>query len=235
MRKRDLKLYFLCFYFTEHSAQSPVHRQRHLNQRHLANFLLNHHVHLPSQSHLVPLFEHAMKLARQDNDYPINRFYHEASLLLISQILAALTDVVFSSKMEYSEYLHRNKIVEFIEQNLHKPLRIADLATACGMSERNLRRKWKNWSTCSLSDEINRRRIERACQLLLLPDISIADVGHQVGIYDPAQFSRLFKKIKKNPPGTFRRQYLNNLEGLQAGQRPFQTDYLEETSKEHFR
>ena len=160
-------------------------------------------------------------------------FYHEASLLLISQIFAALTDMTSSSEEEYSEHLHRNKIVEFIEHRLHQPLRIAELAQACGMSERNLRRKWKNWSARTLTDGINRRRVERACQLLLLPDISVADVGYQVGIRDPAQFSRLFKKRKKRSPGSYRRQYLQKIPGVVSGQRPFRTEFLDGGMKEH--
>jgi len=168
-----------------------------------------------------------MKLMRQDSEYPKNRFYHEASLLLISQILAALTNMASSSEAEYSDRLHINRIVEFIEQRLHQPLRIAELARACSMSERTLRRKWNNWSTRTLSDEINHRRIERACQLLLLRDISIADVGFQVGIHDPAQFSRLFKKFKECPPGLYRRRHLDNIPGVLSEHKPFQTEYLE--------
>jgi AraC-like DNA-binding protein len=232
-RRRDLTLYFLCFCITKHSAKLRTQPQVPLSQRSLANFLINHHIHLPSQSHMVPLFEHAMKLMRQDGEYPKNRFYHEATLLLVSQILAALTDMASSSDAEYSEHLHRNRIVEFIEQRLHQPLRIAEIAQTCGMSERNLRRKWNNWSTHTLSDEINRRRIERACQLLLLRDISIADVGYQVGICDPAQFSRVFKKIKKCSPGAFRSQHLDNVPGVLSTHRPFQTEYLEGGTKEH--
>jgi len=156
-------------------------------------------------------------------------------MLLINQIIAALTDMTISSNKMYSEYLHRKKIVEFIEQHLHRPLRITDLAQACGMSERNLRRKWKNWSRRTLSDEINHRRMQRACQLLLVPDISIAEVGYQVGIDDPAQFSRQFKKVKNIPPSLYRRQFLEHKPGFQSRQRPFQTDYLEENPEEHLR
>lgn len=234
LRSRDLTLYFLCFYITRHSTESRVSRQTQLNQSHLTNFPLNHHIHLPSQSHLIPLFEHAMKLMRQDSKYPKNKFYHEASLLLISQILAALTNMASSSEAEYSEHLYRNRIVEFIEQRLHEPIRIGDLAQACGMSERNLRRKWNCWSAHTLTDEIQLRRIERACQLLLLPDISIADVGYQVGIGDPAQFSRLFKKMKDCSPRAFRHRHLDNIPGVVPQHRPFQTEYLEGGTKEHY-
>ena len=64
------------------------------------------------------------------------------------------------------------------------------------MSERTLRRRWKNAGGPSLTDAINHRRVARASHLLLLPDISIAEAGYQVGIESPAQFSRLFRNVK---------------------------------------
>ena len=225
LRSRDLCLYFLGFYVTRHLERRRVSPQPQLLQSSLENFLVSHNQYLSAQWHLIPLFEHAMKLAIQQTQPLDNQFYNEASLLLINQILAAFAGES-ASTVDYSEQMHRKKIVEHIEQGLHKPLRVAELARACGMSERNLRRKWKNWSTRSLSDEINVRRVERACQLLLLPDISVADVGYQVGIRDPAQFSRLFKKIKHQAPGAYRRLHMNNISSEVADSKPFQTEYL---------
>ena len=225
LRSRNLELFFLCFYITRHTDKSRVSQQLQVNQGYLANFLLDHQLHLPSQSHLVPLFEHAMKLMRLEPEYPKNRFYHEATLFLINQVLAALTSMS-SSRADFRAQQHRNRIVEMIEEELHQTLRIAQLAKACGMSERTLRRKWNKWSTRSLSEEINHRRVERACQLLLLPDISIANVGYQVGIGDPAQFSRLFKKMKDCSPGAYRRRHLDNIPGVISKHKPFETEYL---------
>lgn len=228
----DLVLYFLCFFITRHADESRATRQLQLDQGHLHSFLTQHLHHLPEQSHLVPLFEHTMKLMRQKPEYPNNRFYHEATLLLISQVITALGNNITSSRAEYSEQLHHARVVDLIEQKLNQPLRITELAKECGMSERNLRRKWQNWSTRSLLEEINYRRIERACQLLLLPDISVADAGYQVGVRDPAQFSRLFKKIKKCSPGAYRRLHLGNIPGPEPVHQPFQTEFLVDDNSE---
>ena len=227
LQSRDLKLFFFCFYLTRHVDESHVSPQAQLNQSQLSNFLIDHLVHIPAQSHLTSLFEHAMKLMQQKPAWPKNPFYHEATLLLLGQIVSALTETSCSTEAEYTAQIQRRRIGDLIEQRLHEPLRVVDLARACGMSERSLRRKWRECSDHLLLDEISQRRVERACQLLLLPDISIADVGHQVGVPDPAQFSRLFKKIKSCTPRSYRHMHLDHVPGIVPENRPFQTEYLE--------
>ena len=233
LESRDLKLYFLTLNITRTREPAATKRRTQLSQRLLADFLLNHRVHLRGQSHLVPLFEHAAKLVGRDTNYQQDRYYHEASLLLLRQIVSALTDSALLSEEEYSDHVQKIKIVELIENRLDQPLRITELARACRMSERTLRRKWKNWSTCTLTEEINRRRIERARHLLLLPDIAIADVGYQVGVPSAAQFSRLFKETKKMTPKAYRRRYLDKVPCGLSGQLPYKTEFLDGETTEH--
>jgi AraC family transcriptional activator of pobA len=95
------------------------------------------------------------------------------------------------------------------------------------MSERTLRRKWQNSSGSSLTYEINYRRIVRASHLLLLPDMSIAEVGYQVGIESPAQFSRMFRGMKGLTPKDYRRKYLGQLPELSAGGPLYGTEFLD--------
>ncbi|HEV7714842.1 MAG TPA: helix-turn-helix transcriptional regulator, partial [Steroidobacteraceae bacterium] len=126
-----------------------------------------------------------------------------------------------------------SRVLQTIEQRLHRPLRVATLARECGMSERTLRRKWKSWGRPSLSDEINQRRIDRASQLLLLPDISVAEVGHQIGIESPAQFSRIFRAAKRLTPSAYRQKYGGTLRGMASGPPPLRTEFLDGDQKEY--
>lgn len=231
---RDLKLYFTMLTITRARGSAKTSRSRQLNQGDLLQFLLNHRVHLPGQSHLIPLFEHAMKLARQGADFQENRYYHQASSLLVQQIVSALASPEALSEEGIVERFHANRVVELIENRLHQPLRIADLAGACGMSERTLRRKWSEVSQRTLTEEINHRRIERACQLLLLPDITIAGVGYQVGIPSPARFSRLFKETMNMTPRAYRQHALDKLSpGQFSGGPLFQTEFVDGAIRDH--
>ena len=227
LRTTDLGLYFLAFSVARVSRTSRSGEPRDLRQETLIEFLRSHSVHLPGQSHLIPLFEHAMKLSRNDVNQLQSPFYRDAAVLLLNQVIAALTESARLSTEDQGDGQLTNRVAEAIEKRLHQPLRIATLARDCGMSERTLRRKWKNSKGSSLMNEINHRRIVRASHLLLLPDVSIAEVGYQVGIESPAQFSRTFKGVKGLTPKDYRRKFLGRLPELSSREPPFGTEFLD--------
>ncbi|MEM1153682.1 MAG: AraC family transcriptional regulator [Pseudomonadota bacterium] len=222
---RDLCIYFFGFYVTQHPLGKRVSAQAQLMQAAMADFLHEHVQHLPGQWHLIPLFEHALRLAR-DKQQPLESpFYRDASLLLVNQILVALAG--FRESVVDDQHLRlRRCAVEHMEERLHERLRVASIADACGLSERHLRRKWKAWTGRTIVEEINIRRIDRACELLLVPDLSITEIAFQVGIRDAAQFSRLFRRFRHETPGAFRRQYLLGNQAIGESNRPFRTDFV---------
>jgi AraC-like DNA-binding protein len=227
LRTTDLGLYFLAFSIARASRTSRSGAQLGLRQETIAEFMRCHSVYLPGQSHLVSLFEHAMKLSRSDVGQGQSPFYGDAAILLLNQVVSALTESARLSAEDHGHHQLTNRVAEAIENRLHQPLRIATLARDCGMSERTLRRKWKNSSGSSLTFEINHRRIVRASHLLLLPDISVAEAGYQVGIESPAQFSRMFRGVKGLTPQDYRRKYLGRLPELSSGGPPSGTEFLD--------
>jgi AraC-like DNA-binding protein len=230
LRTTDLGLYFLAFSIAKASRASHSGAQRGLRQETMAEFIRCHNVYLPGQSHLIPLFEHAMKLSRNDLGQTQGPFYGDAAILLLNQVIAALTESARLSAEDHGHHQLTNRVADAIEKRLHQPLRIATLAKDCGMSERTLRRKWQESRGTSLTNEINHRRIARASHLLLLPDISIAEVGYQVGLESPAQFSRMFRSVKGLAPKEYRQKYLGGLPELSSGGPPSGTEFLDGAS-----
>jgi AraC-like DNA-binding protein len=228
LRTRDLGLYFLAFSIARDSRTSRSGGQLGLRQETMAEFIRSHSVYLPGQSFLIPLFEHAMKLSRSDVGRMQSPFYGDAAVLLLNQIIAALSGSARLSAEDHGHHQLTNRVADAIEKRLHQPLRIATLARDCGMSERTLRRKWKNSGGSSLTNEINQRRIARASHLLLLPDISVAEAGYQVGIESPAQFSRMFRGAKGLTPKDYRRKYLGQLPELSSDGAPSGTEFLDD-------
>ena len=227
VESRDLSLYFLPFHIVTRYARQRGRPGGLLEQSTIAEFLLDHRNHLSGQSQLVPLFEYVTRLARREFDAGQSIDYVDACQLLVRQVLSALTRSARLSEFDYRDQTRKNRIEELIESRLHDTLRVTDIARACGMSERTLRRRWRSWSERSLPDEINHRRIGRACQLLMLPDISIADVSDQVGITSAAQFSRLFKKFRGMSPREYRNRFAETLPQSLSGADREQTEYLD--------
>jgi AraC-like DNA-binding protein len=84
-----------------------------------------------------------------------------------------------------------------------------------------------------LTEEIAHRRVERAGHLLLLPDISVAEAGYQVGIDSPAQFSRIFKSVKQFTPTEYRQKYLGRGPSTLSAAGPFRTEFLDGDREEY--
>ena len=52
--------------------------------------------------------------------------------------------------------------------------------------------------------------------MLLFADISVSEVGYQIGIESPAQFSRLFESLAGLIPTAYRNEYLHQVEHSQT-------------------
>jgi len=226
---RNLRIFFLSFHIVMGSDERSSSGQIPLPGKLVADFLHHHRTHVPGQAHLIPLFEHVTKLVRRNSNYRRNKNFHDGTLLLLRQIISAAAYSASMSDEAYDNHLQKSRIEELIEDRLHESLLVTDLARACGMSERTLRRRWKDWSERSLPEEITYRRMERACHLLLLPDIAVAEVGYQVGILSPAQFSRQFKETKGVTPRDYRKQIREGLLSGLSGENPHMTEYFEAT------
>ena len=223
VESKDLRLYFLAFNILggQGGEQSVP------DQACISGFLGGHRTHLSGQGHLVPLFDHVARLVRRDPGYADDQNFHDASRLLLRQVMTLLARSALLTDEAYNDQLRRRRIEEFIESRLHLPIRVPDIAAAYAVSERTLRRLWSKWSSRSLAQELRHRRIERAAQLLTLPDMTIADVGYQVGINSPAQFSRQFREVVGMPPATYRKKVLAGLGPDLSGGQGDMTEYLE--------
>lgn len=102
----------------------------------------------------------------------------------------------------------RQEIVVAVERLLRSRLRqpptIADVARTLHLSERSLRRRLAE--SGRLFREIHDRvRAEHALQLLQSGDLSVAQIGGEVGFHDPREFRRAFKRWTGMPPRDARR------------------------------
>lgn len=224
----NLELYFLAFRVLSSRRESGTNRSVVLDQESIAAFLESHRVHVSGQVHLVPLFDHVIRLVRRDPGFDDRPDYHDATQLLLRQIMAALSESVDSEQPSMMARVNQKRIEEYIESRLHTAIRVADIADFCAVSERTLRRQWSEWSGRTLQEEIRRRRIERAAQLLLLPDIPVAEVGYQSGIASPSQFSRQFREAKGMSPMAYRRRHLAGTGYALFGDNEEMTEFLDD-------
>lgn len=100
------------------------------------------------------------------------------------------------------------KAKKFIEQTLADPLPLPLVARQAGLSESHFCRLFKETTGLTLTDYINRRRIEWAKRELLKPEVRVSEIAFQIGYQSLSQFNRSFARFTGNSPTNFRREEL---------------------------
>lgn len=99
------------------------------------------------------------------------------------------------------------KIFSMIQENItNSELNVQFLADQLHISRTNLHNKIKNLLQMNSTEFINTVRINRAKELMLLEDLTLAEITYKVGYNDSAYFNRIFKKMTGMTPGDFRKK-----------------------------
>lgn len=96
------------------------------------------------------------------------------------------------------------KCCDYIERNVEKKLRMADLARQIGYSESHLSRRFNQEMHCTLSEYINHVKMERAKLLLSSSDKSIQNISERLGFCSCSYFSEIFRKTVGCTPTEYR-------------------------------
>jgi AraC-like DNA-binding protein/quercetin dioxygenase-like cupin family protein len=96
--------------------------------------------------------------------------------------------------------------LEAMRADLVAPLPIPELARRCHLSPAQFRRVFRHVLGHAPVGYLRQLRMEEACRLLRLRDLTVEDVSAQVGYADPAFFTRTFTRLMGLPPGRYREQ-----------------------------
>ncbi len=94
----------------------------------------------------------------------------------------------------------------YIQQNYTRSFSLVELSETIGVSKSYLSRIFKMDMGISLWDYLNRYRIQKAKELLLLTDESITAIAADVGYEDVGYFGRVFREITGWSPRAYRQQ-----------------------------
>jgi len=230
LKTRNLKMYYTSFAITELDG-ATAERDLFENQI-IWNFLKSHKTLKQKQHHLLAPFDAMLRLSLSEG-WPQRRlFLQEWMRLLVLQIMASLTTVKTEEQAIHHPSSELERAIQAIDARLEGSIRVEDIATSVGMSERSLQRLFQRQLNRTLRDEIQERRMQRAASLLVSPELSVAEVGRRVGIDDPGQFSRLFKKRIGLTPRQFRTTHSPAAHTwIQEGAAPMKTEFLERFQK----
>ncbi|MCQ2981338.1 MAG: AraC family transcriptional regulator [Treponemataceae bacterium] len=95
--------------------------------------------------------------------------------------------------------------LNYINTHLSSDIHLPEIASAINVSPNYLSAVFNRETEMSISTYINRRRIEKAVELLETSNASIEDIATFVGFSDMNYFTRVFKGIKGVTPSDFRK------------------------------
>ena len=92
----------------------------------------------------------------------------------------------------------------WIQDNLGKPLSVADIAKQFGMKQRTFHRRFSQAVGTRPSDYLTEVRMTFACDLLKNTDLSVLEVANYSGFREASWFSSRFKQWSGNSPKAYR-------------------------------
>ena len=90
--------------------------------------------------------------------------------------------------------------LDYIMENYAKPMKAANLAEVCEMSETHFRRLFEESINMTPMDYVNLIRIQKACDMLRKTDYSMDEVAIRCGFPTVSTFNRNFKKFLDSSP-----------------------------------
>ena len=97
-----------------------------------------------------------------------------------------------------------DQIIQFIDSNVHKTLRLQEIADHCHGSSYHLHRTFKRITGMTPTEYILQTRINLAMDELRETDRTIEDIAQRVGIPNTPYFITLFKKKTGLTPNKYR-------------------------------
>lgn len=82
---------------------------------------------------------------------------------------------------------------------------VAELAAACGFSERYFAKLFRERMNCSIGQYVKSMQIMKAKSYLLETDLPLKEIAFRLGFSTPANFSSAFRAATDSSPGQFRK------------------------------
>jgi AraC-like DNA-binding protein len=98
------------------------------------------------------------------------------------------------------------RVRAYIESNLHRTIHIRDLSAVARRSPAHFSRKFKQAVGEPPHAYVVRRRVERACHLMMSSAEPLSEIALNVGFSDQAHLCRLFRKAFGQSPASWRRE-----------------------------
>ncbi len=121
---------------------------------------------------------------------------------LLAELLATASTIPNELGNGVPNWLHR--VVDKLESEYNERLTLDELGKEAGVHPVHLSRVFRKFRREGIGDYVHRLRIRAACQRMLTPEASLAEIAISAGFADQSHFTRAFQKITGTSPAVFR-------------------------------
>jgi AraC-like DNA-binding protein len=132
---------------------------------------------------------------------------HDLSISRNIRILSTGPSV--SPENVFSDSRRVEKVVQFMNENFGKAIRLGEAARLAGMTETAFSRFFRARTGVTFVECLNEIRLGHASRMLIDTTNSIAEIAYDCGFNSISNFNRIFKKKKGSRPKEFRQNYSN--------------------------
>lgn len=157
-----------------------VLEERNLNSEYIRNFKLT-------------------SLSALDSSDHYKKYYYE-----FNKIVDDLNIIVENYQIELNQDV-MNQIIKYLHEHYQDTITLYDLADYFGFSYSYLSSYFNERSDLTFNECLNKIRTQKAAELLRTSNISISDIGYQVGFSDHSYFCKVFKKQIGVTPSVYRK------------------------------
>ena len=104
-----------------------------------------------------------------------------------------------------------NKVIRYMRENYSKELKLEDLSTIAFLSPNYFSRLFKESTAMTVSEYMQKLRVEEACRLLKTTDMKVIDIAYEVGYTDIKYFNKIFKNKNGETPRDYRKRVVISL------------------------
>lgn len=120
---------------------------------------------------------------------------------LMAELLAATT---CRPERTHDAPFWLRRVQHKLREECCEPLTLEGLASEAGVHPVHLSRSFRKFTGYGLGEYVRRLRLRQACELMLNPRLSLADIGYATGFADQSHFTRACHAITGASPGGLR-------------------------------
>ena len=116
---------------------------------------------------------------------------------------------IYNADYIYMDSMRMEKLIEFMNTNFSRPIRLAEAAELVNMAETAFSRFFRVKTGITFVDFLNDIRLGHASRMLIDSKDTIADIATACGFTSISNFNRTFKREKGRTPKDFREKHGN--------------------------